>query len=104
MVRSISSVSEIFGASYDDWSSPVARPTNRVFIISDDDLHRGVLRADACNDGFDTCVAPDATRAIETHQTDWTPDAIVVDQLMPRTDGAFSAISIRASSLSMLSV
>jgi DNA-binding response OmpR family regulator len=86
MVRSISSVSENFGASDADLPSPVARPIVRMLIISDDEQHRGLLRSEACNDGLDTRVAPDANRAIEAHQTDWTPDAIVVDQLMPRAE------------------
>ena len=86
MVRSISSVSKSFGASHAERPMPAARPIVRMLIISDDELHRGLLRAEACKDGLDTRVAPDATRAIEAHQTDWTPDAIVVDQLMPRTE------------------
>ena len=86
MVRSISPVSETFGLNYADLPSPVARPIARVLIISDDELHRSLLRTEACNDGLDTRVAPDATRAIEVLQTDWTPDAIVVDQLMPRAE------------------
>src|SRR6478735_3360710 len=86
MVRSISPVSETFGLDYADLPSPVARPIARVLIISDDELHRSLLRTEACNDGLDTRVAPDATRAIEVLQSDWTPDAIVVDQLMPRAE------------------
>ena len=86
MIRSISSISERTSGSYAGSPSPAARPISRTLIISDDEQHRSLLCAEACNDGLDTRVTPDAPRAIESHQTDWSPDAIVVDLLMPRAE------------------
>jgi len=86
MARSISSSIPNVASYPADQPMPVARPIVRILIISDDESNRSLLQAEAGRDGLDARLAPDTTRALESHRTDWVPDAIVLDQLMPRAE------------------
>jgi two-component system response regulator RegX3 len=86
MVRSVSSPTHNVASFLAGQPIPVERPIVRILIVSDDKSHRSHLQAEAGRDGLDTRLAPDATCAIESHRSGWAPDAIVLDQLMPRTE------------------
>lgn len=74
-----------------------ARPIVRLLIISDRDHHRSEIEHEARNAGFETRVEPDARRAIERDRLDWNPDAVLLDQLLPRGDQYAAIRALRSA-------
>ena len=74
-----------------------ARPIVRLLIISDHERHRSELRTEAEQAGFDIRIAPDASRAIESDRLDWNPDAVLLDQLLPRSDQYAAIRALRSA-------
>ena len=74
-----------------------ARPIVRLLIISDHERHRSELGTEAEQAGFDIRIAPDASRAIESDRLDWNPDAVLLDQLLPRSDQYAAIRALRSA-------
>lgn len=58
----------------------------RLLIIVDDQVQRQRLAIEADAAGFDTHFATSSAEALASNSSDWTPDAIVLDQLLPRSE------------------
>lgn len=58
----------------------------RLLIIVDDRVQRQRLAIEADAAGFDTHFATSAAEALAMPADDWAPDAIVLDQLLPRSE------------------
>jgi DNA-binding response OmpR family regulator len=58
----------------------------RLLIIVDDRVQRQRLAIEADAAGFDTHFVTSSAEALATSGGDWAPDAIVLDQLLPRSE------------------
>ena len=58
----------------------------RVLVVDDEDRIRGIVRGYLENDGFEVAEARDGEAAIRIAR-DWHPDLVVLDVMMPVTDG-----------------
>ena len=58
----------------------------RVLVVDDEDRIRGIVRGYLESDGFEVAEARDADAALEIAR-DWHPDLVVLDVMMPGTDG-----------------
>ena len=58
----------------------------RVLVVDDEDRIRSVVRGYLENDGYEVAEASDGETAIRVEQ-DWHPDLVVLDVMMPGTDG-----------------
>lgn len=70
------------------------KPT-RVLIVDDDDDIRTVLHLTLEHAGFEVLLAEDGIQAVEMARTQ-TPDAVLLDVMMPRMDGFEALRAIRA--------
>jgi DNA-binding response OmpR family regulator len=61
-------------------------PIRRLLVIVDDKVQQQRLAIEADAAGFDTHFATSAVEALATQHDDWSPDAIVLDQLLPRSE------------------
>jgi DNA-binding response OmpR family regulator len=61
-------------------------PVKRLLVIVDDRVQRQRLAIEADAAGFDTHFAISAAEALGVQPDDWAPDAIVLDQLLPRSE------------------
>jgi two-component system, OmpR family, response regulator MprA len=67
----------------------------RILVVDDDDGVTSILARGLRREGYDVATAPDADRALETVRG-WKPDALVLDVLMPGTDGLELCRIVRA--------
>jgi DNA-binding response OmpR family regulator len=58
----------------------------RVLVVDDEDRIRGIVRGYLENDGFEVAEAGDGDEALTIAES-WKPDLVVLDVMMPRTDG-----------------
>jgi len=58
----------------------------RVLVVDDEDRIRGIVRSYLEADGFSVAEARDGEAALATAR-DWKPDLVVLDVMMPGTDG-----------------
>jgi DNA-binding response OmpR family regulator len=66
---------------------PAPAPTiKRLLIIVDDRIEQRRLAIEADAAGFDTHFATSSAEAMSSREADWEPDAIVLDQLLPRAE------------------
>jgi DNA-binding response OmpR family regulator len=61
-------------------------PIKRLLVIVDDRVQRQRLAIEADAAGFDTHFATSAAEALAMEPDDWAPDAVVLDQLLPRSE------------------
>ncbi len=69
----------------------------RVLVVDDEDRIRGIVRGYLENDGFEVAEARDGDEAVTIAQ-DWGPDVVVLDVMMPRTDGLEVLRQLRTTS------
>ncbi len=69
----------------------------RVLVVDDEDRIRGIVRGYLENDGFEVAEAHDGDEAL-TIARDWSPDVVVLDVMMPRTDGLEALRQLRTTS------
>ena len=58
----------------------------RILVVDDEDRIRGIVRSYLESDGFEVSEARDGEDALTTAR-DWRPDLVVLDVMMPGTDG-----------------
>ena len=58
----------------------------RVLVVDDEDRIRGIVRSYLEADGFEVAEARDGEAALDAAR-DWKPDLVVLDVMMPGTDG-----------------
>ena len=58
----------------------------RILVVDDDEGVTSILSRGLRREGYDVATAPDADRALEAVRG-WDPDALVLDVMMPGTDG-----------------
>lgn len=58
----------------------------RILVVDDDEGVTSILSRGLRREGYDVATAPDADRALEAVRG-WSPDALVLDVMMPGTDG-----------------
>jgi two-component system response regulator MprA len=68
---------------------------SRVLVVDDDDGVTSILARGLRREGYDVAAAGDAARALETVRG-WKPDALVLDVVMPGTDGLSLCRLVRA--------
>jgi DNA-binding response OmpR family regulator len=69
----------------------------RVLVADDEDRIRGIVRSYLENDGFEVAEARDGDEALAI-AGDWCPDLVVLDVMMPRTDGLEVLRRLRSTS------
>jgi DNA-binding response OmpR family regulator len=63
-----------------------AKVGKRVLVVDDEDRIRGILRRYLESDGFEVAEAREGTSALRQTR-EWHPDLVVLDVMMPGTDG-----------------
>lgn len=58
----------------------------RLLVIVDDRVHRQRLAIEADAAGFDAHFVTSSAEALAANSADWSPDAVVLDQLLPRAE------------------
>jgi two-component system response regulator MprA len=71
------------------------RRAQRVLVADDDDGVTSVVARTLIREGYEVRTAPDGDEALRSVR-DWSPDAIVLDVLMPGTDGLAVCRRIRS--------
>ncbi|MBL8269440.1 response regulator [Steroidobacter sp.] len=74
---------------------PMARPTQRILLVDDDELELELMADRLKSLGFDTHTASDGSAALELLQTQSFP-VVITDWQMPRMDGIRLTESLRA--------
>jgi len=67
----------------------------RILVVDDDEGVTSILARGLRREGYDVATALDADRALETVRG-WSPDALVLDVVMPGTDGLALCRIVRA--------
>lgn len=70
----------------------------RVLVVDDEDRIRAIVRGYLENDGFEVAEARDGDAALRVAR-DWHPDLVVLDVMMPGTDGLEVLRQLRTTSV-----